>query len=125
MMTVDLSAFSEEKFDPKRWINAACGSRDPQDPVDKHLADLEMKLQLLSEEIATSLDEQSESALLRIPRSTRDVVRLRDDASSLRSAVSVILQRLKKVHPAFSPLPSSRLVQLVNALAYLAVHLRR
>ncbi|CAN6460799.1 unnamed protein product [Victoria cruziana] len=95
-MTVDLSAFSEEKFDPKRWINAACGSRDPQDPVDKHLADLEMKLQLLSEEIATSLDEQSESALLRIPRSTRDVVRLRDDASSLRSAVSVILQRLKK-----------------------------
>ncbi|KAF3780650.1 Conserved oligomeric Golgi complex subunit 7 [Nymphaea thermarum] len=96
MMTVDLSAFSEEKFDPKRWINAACGSRDPQDSVDKHLADLEMKLQLLSEEIASSLDEQSESALLRIPRSTRDVVRLRDDACSLRSAVSVILQRLKK-----------------------------
>ncbi|XP_068635431.1 conserved oligomeric Golgi complex subunit 7 [Aristolochia californica] len=95
-MMVDLSAFSDEKFDPKKWINNACQSRHPQDPVDKHLADLEMKLQLLSEEISSSLDEQSTAALLRVPRASRDVIRLRDDAVSLRSAISGILLKLKK-----------------------------
>ncbi|XP_077245073.1 conserved oligomeric Golgi complex component-related / COG complex component-like protein [Tasmannia lanceolata] len=95
-MMIDLGAFSEEKFDPKKWINNACQSRHPQDPVDKHLADLEMKLQVLSEEIASSLDEQSTSALHRVPRASRDVIRLRDDAVSLRSAISGILLKLKK-----------------------------
>ncbi|CAN6705518.1 unnamed protein product [Malus baccata var. baccata] len=51
---------------------------------------------MVSEEIAASLEEQSASALLRVPRATRDVVRLRDDAVSLRSAVSSILDKLKK-----------------------------
>lgn len=55
-----------------------------------------MKLQSISEEIASSLDDQSSAALLRVPRASRDVVRLRDDAVTLRSAVSGILQKLKK-----------------------------
>lgn len=93
---VDLSSFSDEKFDPKKWINSACQSRHPQDPLDKHLIDLEMKLQMVSEEIAASLEEQSSAALLRVPRANRDVIRLRDDALSLRSSLSAILQKLKK-----------------------------
>jgi hypothetical protein len=96
-MMVDLGPFSDENFDPKKWINSACQSRHPQESLDKHLVDLEMKLQMVSEEIAASLEEQSAAALLRVPRATRDVIRLRDDAVSLRSAVSAILQKLKKV----------------------------
>ncbi|XP_075087413.1 conserved oligomeric Golgi complex subunit 7 [Nicotiana tabacum] len=92
----DLSSFSDEKFDPKKWINGACQSRNPQDPVVKHLMDLEMKLQMVSEEIAASLEEQSAAALLRVPRTTRDVSRLRDDSLTLRSALSAILLKLKK-----------------------------
>ncbi|KAK2379761.1 conserved oligomeric Golgi complex subunit [Trifolium repens] len=95
-MMVDLGPFSDENFDPKKWINSACQSRHPQESLDKHLVDLEMKLQMVSEEIAASLEEQSAAALLRVPRATRDVIRLRDDAVSLRSAVSAILQKLKK-----------------------------
>ncbi|XP_042505329.1 conserved oligomeric Golgi complex subunit 7 [Macadamia integrifolia] len=95
-MMVDLGAFSEEKFDAKKWINAASQSRHPQDPVEKHLADLEMKLQMMSEEIAVSLEEQSSSALLRVPRAGRDVIRLRDEAISLRNSVSGILLKLRK-----------------------------
>ncbi|CAJ2655086.1 unnamed protein product [Trifolium pratense] len=95
-MMVDLGPFSNENFDPKKWINSACQSRHPQETLDKHLVDLEMKLQMVSEEIAASLEEQSAAALLRVPRATRDVIRLRDDAVSLRSAVSAILQKLKK-----------------------------
>ncbi|KAL0317650.1 UNVERIFIED_CONTAM: Conserved oligomeric Golgi complex subunit [Sesamum angustifolium] len=95
-MMVDLSAFSEEKFDPKKWINGAVQQRHPQDPVEKHLVDLEMKLQMVSEEIAASLEEQSSAALLRVPRASRDVLRLRDEALSLRSSVANILLFLKK-----------------------------
>ncbi|PQQ04351.1 conserved oligomeric Golgi complex subunit 7 [Prunus yedoensis var. nudiflora] len=95
-MMLDLGPFSDPNFDPKKWVNSACQSRHPQDSVDKHLVDLEMKLQMVSEEIAASLEEQSASSLLRVPRATRDVVRLRDDAVTLRSAVSSILDKLKK-----------------------------
>ncbi|KAK9291846.1 hypothetical protein L1049_019796 [Liquidambar formosana] len=95
-MMLDLGPFSDEKFDAKKWINSATQARHPQDPLDKHLVDLEMKLQMLSEEIAASLEEQSAAALLRVPRATRDVVRLRDDAVSLRNSVSGILLKLKK-----------------------------
>ncbi|KAK6132196.1 hypothetical protein DH2020_034054 [Rehmannia glutinosa] len=95
-MMVDLSSFSEEKFDPKKWINGAVQQRHPQDPVEKHLVDLEMKLQMVSEEIAASLEEHSSGALLRVPRASRDVLRLRDDALSLRSSVANILLFLKK-----------------------------
>lgn len=95
-MMVDLSSFSDEKFDPKKWINAACQSRHPEDPLDKHLVDLEMKLQMVYEEIDASLEEQSAGALLRVPRATRDVIRLRDDAVSLRSSVASIFQKIIK-----------------------------
>ncbi|CAN7030614.1 unnamed protein product [Brassica oleracea var. botrytis] len=95
-MMVDLGPFSDEKFDAKRWVNSTCQARHPQDSVEKHLVDLEMKLQIASEEIGSSLEEQSGSALLRVPRATRDVLRLRDDAVSLRSSVAGILQKLKK-----------------------------
>lgn len=96
-MMVDLGSFSDDKFDAKKWINAACQARHPQDPLEKHLVDLEMKLQMTSEEIAASLEDQSAAAILRVPRATRDVIRLRDDAVSLRASVAAILQTLKKV----------------------------
>ncbi|XP_062153737.1 conserved oligomeric Golgi complex subunit 7 [Alnus glutinosa] len=95
-MMLDLGPFSSDNFDPKKWINAATQSRHSQDSVDEHLAELESKLQMVSEEIAASLEEQGAAALLRVPRATRDVLRLREDAVSLRSAVSAILQKLKK-----------------------------
>lgn len=95
-MMLDLGPFSDEKFDPKKWINSACKSRHPQDSLDKHMVDLEMKLQMVSEEIAASLEEQSSAALLRVPRATRDVLRLQDDAVSLRNSVAGILDKLKR-----------------------------
>ncbi|KAF3535017.1 hypothetical protein F2Q69_00019873 [Brassica cretica] len=95
-MMLDLGPFSEEKFDAKRWVNSSCQARHPQDSLERQLVDLEMKLQIASEEIGASLEEQSGGALLRVPRATRDVLRLRDDAVSLRSSVAGILQKLKK-----------------------------
>ncbi|KAF9607721.1 hypothetical protein IFM89_038605 [Coptis chinensis] len=103
-MMVDLGAFSDPKFDPKKWINTtittstSTSTREQVDynSIEKHLSELEMKLQMVSEEISISLEEQSSAALLRVPRATRDVIRLRDDALSFRSSVSTILLKLRK-----------------------------
>lgn len=96
-MMVDLASFGEERFNAKAWVNAACKARHPDDPAEKYLGDLEMKLQLMAENIAASLEEQSSQALLRVPRASRDVLRVRDDAVSLRSTVSAVLNKLKQV----------------------------
>jgi hypothetical protein len=96
-MMVDLAVFADEKYDAKAWLNEACRGRLPDDPVDRYLTDLEMKLQLMAETITADLDEQSTGALLRVPRASRDVLRVRDDATTLRSTVSAILAKLKQV----------------------------
>ncbi|ONK80125.1 uncharacterized protein A4U43_C01F14140 [Asparagus officinalis] len=96
MVVVDLVEFSEESFDPKRWINAALESRHPQDPIDRFLSDLEENLRSASEKISDSLERESSDALRRVPAAVRDVARLREDAIQLRSAVNSILQKLKK-----------------------------
>jgi hypothetical protein len=96
-MLMDLASFSEEGFSPKDWVNAACSSKPADEPVDKYLSEVEMKLQLLAENIAAQLEEQSSSAILRVPRAAREIDRVRDDALSLRGTVGGILQRLEQV----------------------------
>ncbi|KAJ7562275.1 hypothetical protein O6H91_03G062100 [Diphasiastrum complanatum] len=98
-MMVDLAAFGEENFSGKTWVNAACRARHADDDTttaDKYLSDLEMKLQLMAENLNSTLEEQSAGALLRVPRSLRDIGRLQDDAVSLRSTVSAICVNLKQ-----------------------------
>jgi hypothetical protein len=96
-MMLDLASFGDDKFHAKSWVNAACKARHPDDSLDKYLGDLEMKLQLMAENIAASLEDQSAQALLRVPRASRDVFRVRDDALSLRSTVSAVLHKLQQV----------------------------
>ncbi|KAK8934338.1 hypothetical protein KSP39_PZI014828 [Platanthera zijinensis] len=96
MVVVDLGEFSEEGFDPKRWINAALDSRHPQDPIDHFLSDLEESLRSSSEKIADALEREGGDALRRVPYACREAVHLLDDAQALRSVVSSILLKLKK-----------------------------
>ena len=42
----DLSVFAEPAFDPKAWINAACAGRAADEPLERFLAELEMRLQV-------------------------------------------------------------------------------
>lgn len=108
-MVVDLGEFGEEAFDPKRWINEALESRHPQDPLDRFLSDLEENLRASADKIADALDRESGDALRRVPLACRDILRLRDEALSLRSLVSSILLALNKVlSVSLSPIPNLR-----------------
>eukprot|EP00897_Mesotaenium_endlicherianum_P008784 jgi/Mesen1/7934/ME000422S07085 len=95
-MLVDLASFSEETFDPKAWVNATCQGRPQDEPVEKHLSEIEMQLQLTAEDLGNSLEELSKNALLLVPRAVRETNRVRDDGLSLRGTVGGILQRLEQ-----------------------------
>lgn len=44
--TSDLSVFADPTFDAKAWINGACAGRTQEEPLDRFLAELEMRLQV-------------------------------------------------------------------------------
>lgn len=71
-------------------------SSDLQDPLDRFLSDLEENLRASADKIADALDRESGDALRRVPLACRDILRLRDEALSLRSLVSSILLALNK-----------------------------
>ena len=97
MVAIDLGEFAVESFDAKLWINAALNARHPQDPLERYISDLEESLRSTSENIADTIEKESVDALRRVPLAVRDVLRLRDEAAALRSIVSSILLKLKKV----------------------------
>jgi len=80
----DLTAFAEDGFDAKAWINAACAGKPQEEPLDRFLAELEMRLQLGSEEIEQSLTEVSTAALRRVPFAQQEVSRLKGDVAALQ-----------------------------------------
>ena len=97
-------AFGSALFSPFRRQNAdrspllppptrRCPSQDP-DHVEKHLAEVEMKLQLMAEDISLALEEQSVSGLRRIPRAVAEIDRVEHDTKSLQSRIQGILRRL-------------------------------
>lgn len=93
---VDLSEFEEEDFDPRLWINIACNQRVNDEPLDKFLAELEMKLQLTAEEVETSLQESSMLAMRRIPYAIQETFRLQGDVQGMQDQVSVLLLQVHK-----------------------------
>ena len=97
-------AFGSALFSPFRRQNAdrspllppptrRCPSQDP-DHVEKHLAEVEMKLQLMAEDISLALEEKSVSGLRRIPRAVAEIDRVEHDTKSLQSRIQGILRRL-------------------------------
>jgi hypothetical protein len=80
----DLAAFAEEGFDPKAWINASCAAKGQDEPLERFLAELEMRLQLGAEELEATLADCSSAALRRVPFAQQEVSRLKGDVRTLQ-----------------------------------------
>mgnify|MGYP001804786082 CR=1 FL=1 len=63
-----LAAFAEAGYDPVAFVNSACAAAPAEEPLERYLSELEMKLQLMAEDVVASLDEISVSTLQRAPR---------------------------------------------------------
>jgi hypothetical protein len=51
----------------------ACACKPSEEPLEQYLAEVEMKLQLLAEDIAVSLEDHSTQAMQRMPRALAEV----------------------------------------------------
>ncbi|MEW5315453.1 MAG: hypothetical protein WDW38_006880 [Sanguina aurantia] len=89
-MTTELSEFSDPAFDATGWINASCRDRQSEEPLDKYLAELEMRLQLTAEEIESVLQDHSATALRRIPFAVQEVYRLQGDIQGMQDNVGML-----------------------------------
>lgn len=76
MASTSTEEFGEDGFDPIAWINTTCANRGPDEPLDKFLAELEMRLQLNAEDLEASLQESSSQAMRRIPFAIQEIYRL-------------------------------------------------
>jgi hypothetical protein len=87
----DLAEFSSEGFDPRAWVNQVCSVRPPDEPLDKFLAELEMRLQLTAEEVESSLQDSSTQAMRRIPFAIQEIFRLQGDVQGMQDLVQTLL----------------------------------
>mmetsp|Transcript_8936 Transcript_8936/g.19078 ORF Transcript_8936/g.19078 Transcript_8936/m.19078 type:complete len:778 (+) Transcript_8936:63-2396(+) len=86
----DLSEFSDEAFNPRAWINNSCSQKPADEPLEKYLAELEMRLQLTAEEIESTLQDHSTQALRRIPFAVQEIYRLQGDIQGMQDQVRVM-----------------------------------
>jgi len=106
----DLAEFSQPNFEAKAWINKACASRNQDETLEKFLAELEMKLQLTSEDVEAALEANSDRILNRLPSAVQEIQRVKADVKALQSETQRIYDQLdasqRKASASVAPLSS-------------------
>ncbi|CAL7939223.1 unnamed protein product [Xylocopa violacea] len=93
---MDVSAFSEDTFDVKDWINKTFKSAEAQENKDAFVSSLVMKLQLYVQQVNGALEETSQSVLSSLPRVLRDTQLLQQEALALREKMVAVKQEIEK-----------------------------
>lgn len=88
--------FCDEAFDIKAWINRACTQTPADEHVEKHLAEVEMRLQLTAEEIESSLHDLSVQAMRRIPFAVQEIYRLQGDIQGMQDQMGGLAASVKR-----------------------------
>lgn len=92
----DVTDFAEDGFDPIGWINQSCRARPTEEPLEKFLAELEMRLQLSAEDIEATLSDNSAQAMRRIPFAIQEIYRLQGDIQGMQDQVQVMAQTVQR-----------------------------
>lgn len=94
---MDVSAFSEDTFDAKEWINKTFKTAEAQENKDAFVTSLVMKLQLYVQQVNSALEETSQSILSSLPRVLRDSQLLQQEALALKEKMVTVKQEIAKV----------------------------
>uniref|UniRef100_T1IJ20 Conserved oligomeric Golgi complex subunit 7 n=1 Tax=Strigamia maritima TaxID=126957 RepID=T1IJ20_STRMM len=97
MAGVDLSAFGDDNFDAKKWINNAFKTSEAASNKDAFATGLIMKLQLFIQEVNNSLEDLSEQVLQNLPRVIRDGEALSQEATSLQEQMRTVKEDIVNV----------------------------
>ncbi|XP_066586605.1 conserved oligomeric Golgi complex subunit 7 [Prorops nasuta] len=94
---MDVSAFSDDSFDVKDWINKTFKTAEAQENKDAFVSSLVMKLQLYVQQVNGALEETSQSVLSGLPRVLRDTQLLQQEALALKEKMVTVKQEIAKV----------------------------
>lgn len=97
-MATDLSPFTSKTFDPKDYINDACADRPVDETLERHLAELEMKLHLAAEDLSLYLEDCSSRAVQRIPAAANELLGIKDDVAAVRAAAASAQRQLESAN---------------------------
>ncbi|XP_054278876.1 conserved oligomeric Golgi complex subunit 7 [Macrosteles quadrilineatus] len=94
---MDISAFADDNFDPKEWINKTFQSEEVQDNKAVIVNTMVKKLQLYVQQVNNALEETSQQVLQSLPRVMRDSEMLHQEAVTLRDTMQSVRQEVAKV----------------------------
>ncbi|XP_026292133.1 conserved oligomeric Golgi complex subunit 7 isoform X1 [Frankliniella occidentalis] len=94
---MDMSAFSDDNFDAKDWINATFRTPEVKDNRDAFVSSLVMKLQLYVQQVNSALEETSQQVLQSLPRVMRDTDVLQQETLLLREKMKTVREEMSKV----------------------------
>ncbi|XP_013184331.1 conserved oligomeric Golgi complex subunit 7 [Amyelois transitella] len=93
---MDLKTFSEEDFNPKKWINKAWSSSGNQDK-EVFVANTVTRLQLYMKQLTNSLDETTTQIVTSVPRILQAASALQVDGALLQQRLDSLEKKLQGV----------------------------
>lgn len=94
---MDLSAFSNDNFDAKEWINTTFNSPDAQKNKEQYATNLVLKLQLMIQKVNSALEDTAQQVLQSLPRVLREVETMRQEAQLLQEQMKTVKEDFIKV----------------------------
>lgn len=94
---MDISAFSDENFEVKEWINKTFRAIDAQENKNALVNTMVKKLQLYVQQVNSALEDTSQQVLQSLPRIIRDSEMLHQEALLLQEKMKSIKEEIAKV----------------------------
>ncbi|CAH1388951.1 unnamed protein product [Nezara viridula] len=94
---MDISAFSEDTFDSKEWINKTFKSPDAQENKEVFLSSLVAKLQLYVQQINGAVEDTSEHVIQSLPRVMHDADMILKEALMLKEKMQLVKEEIMKI----------------------------
>ncbi|XP_067125689.1 conserved oligomeric Golgi complex subunit 7 [Centruroides vittatus] len=94
---MDLSAFSNDNFDAKDWINSTFQLPEAKENKEAYSSTLVMKLQLFIQEVNNALEVTSQQVMQVIPRIVRELDAMREEALLLKEQMKTVKDDITKV----------------------------
>lgn len=94
---MNLSAFSNENFDAKEWINNAFQAPEAKENKEAYASEVAFKLQLFIQEMNSALEETAQQVQQNLPRVLREVETMQQEAALLKLQMAAVQKEIAKV----------------------------
>ncbi|KAI4458067.1 conserved oligomeric golgi complex component 7 [Holotrichia oblita] len=94
---MDISAFSDDNFDTKIWVNEILKSPEGQEKKETFTMSLVMKLQLYVQQINAALEEASQEVFISLPKIIRDTQSLQEEGKALQEKMGWVKDQITDI----------------------------